>query len=159
MFNISYFPCNTGIAHCKNCSSKYNCTACEATYYFVGNNRNLCVNDRNLLEYYTLDQGISYYPCHEAMDNCKNCIVPTTCMECQENTYFLRNDTSKCHSLNLKGYYTEDGKFYYPCSDSMLYCGECYNKHFCSKCNKIYCCKCYPIIVDSKCPNNHHLKE
>ena len=135
---ISYFPCNTGIAHCKNCSSKYNCTACEATYYFVGNNRNLCVNDRNLLEYYTLDQGISYYPCHEAMDNCKNCIVPTTCMECQENTYFLRNDTSKCHSLNLKGYYTEDGKFYYPCSDSMLYCGECYNKHFCSKCNNDY---------------------
>ena len=135
---ISYFPCNTGIAHCKNCSSKYDCTACEATYYFIGNNRNLCVNDRNLLEYYTLDQGISYYPCHEAMDNCKNCIVPTTCMECQENTYFIRNDTSICHSINLNGYYTEDGKFYYPCTDSIAYCGECYNKYFCSRCNNDY---------------------
>ena len=29
----------------------------------------------------------------------------------------------------------------------------------CDKCNKIYCCKCYPIIVESKCPNNHYLKE
>ena len=70
------------------------------------------------------------------MQNCKNCIIPTNCMQCQENTYFLRNDTSKCLSLNLKGHYTEDGKFYYPCSDSMNYCAECYNKNFCSKCNQ-----------------------
>lgn len=120
---------------------------------YIGENRNLCVNDRNLLEYYTLDQGISYYPCHEAMQNCKNCIVPTTCMECQENTYFLRNDTSKCLSLNLDGHYTDDGKYYYPCSDSMSYCGECYNKHFCSKCNQNYYLKyeihdqCFDISV------------
>ena len=133
----SYFPCNTGIPNCKNCSSKYNCTMCQATYYFIGYDRNFCINDRNLVEYYTLDQGISYFPCHEVMENCKNCIVPTICMECQENTYFLRNDTSKCLSLNLKGYYKE-GISYYPCYESMNYCAECYSKNFCSKCNINY---------------------
>ena len=29
----------------------------------------------------------------------------------------------------------------------------------CEKCDKIYCCKCFPILVDSKCPINHNLKE
>ena len=149
---ISYFPCNTGIQHCKKCKERISCNMCEATYYFIANDRYHCVNDRNLMEYYTLDEGISYFPCHEAMENCKNCIVPTICMECQENTYFLRNDTSKCLRLNLKGYYKE-GIFYYPCSDSMTYCSECYNKHFCSKCNINYYLKfeihdvCYDLAT------------
>ena len=133
---ISYYPCNTGISNCKICTSKYNCSKCELTYYFIGYDRNHCVNDRDLMEYYTLDEAVSYFPCHDAMQNCKNCIIPTNCMKCQDNTYFLRNDTSKCLSLNLKGHYTEDGKFYYPCSDSMNYCAECYNKNHCSKCNE-----------------------
>ena len=150
---ISYYPCNTGISNCKTCTSKFNCTKCEPNYYFIGNDRNYCINDINILEYYTLDGGTSYFPCRDAMQNCKNCIIPTNCMECQENTYFLRNDTSKCLSLNLKEYYTENGKNYYPCYESMNYCVECYNKNFCSKCNNNYFLKyenpniCYDLAT------------
>ena len=131
---FSYFPCNTEISYCKNCNSKNDCTKCQTNYYFIGNDRNSCVNDRNLNEYYSLDDGKSYFPCYEPLENCKNCEVPTTCIDCQENTYFLRDDTTKCLSLNLKEYYTEDGKRYYPCSESMEHCLECYNKNFCSRC-------------------------
>ena len=131
----SYFPCNTDVSHCKACISKINCSLCEASYYFIAYDRMNCVNDRNLDEYYTLDEGVSYFHCHQAMENCKNCIIPTTCMQCQENTYFLRNDLTKCHSLNLDGYYTEDGKSYFPCNESMQHCSECFNKNFCKKCN------------------------
>ena len=134
----SYYPCNTGIENCKFCSAKYDCEICRTPYYFIKNDRNNCVNDKNLKEYYSLDEGISYFPCNEIMENCKNCEEPTTCLKCQENTFFLRTDTSKCLSINDKQHYTEDGIHFYPCSDNMNYCVECYNKNYCSRCAEHY---------------------
>ena len=130
----SYYPCKRGVENCQFCESKYNCKLCNASFYFIKNERNNCVNDKNLTEYYTLDVGVSYFPCNEEMENCKNCYEPTSCLKCQENTFFLRNDTSKCLSINDKKHYTEDGIHYYPCSDNMNYCFDCYNKNFCRRC-------------------------
>ena len=136
---FSYFPCYTGVSNCKKCTSKNICTRCQENYYFIGNsNNNLCVNNINIMEYYTLDDGVTYYPCHEAMQNCKYCEEPTNCLGCEDNTYFLRTDTSKCLPLNLKEHYTDDGKLYYPCSDNINNCLECYNKNFCGKCIRNY---------------------
>ena len=63
---------------------------------------------------------------------------------------------SKIKSHIIQNYYKNN----YLCEEkhSIIWEGKLliYNS---SECNKIYCCKCYPIIVDSKCPNNHHLKE
>ena len=134
----SFYPCSTSMPHCETCSSKYSCTKCETNYYFIGINRQNCSNNLDLNEYYTLDGGISYLPCHEAMDFCKNCENPNICQKCQENAYFLKEDRTKCYQLNLKEYYTEDGISYYPCSDNMENCLECYNKNFCGKCISDY---------------------
>ena len=131
---FSYYPCSTGIPNCQNCTNKYSCTQCKSNYYFIGNNRQNCINIIDRTEYYTLDEGISYLPCHEAMDYCKNCDNPNICIKCQQNAYFLKEDRTKCYKLNVKEYYTEDEISYYPCIESMDNCLECYNKNFCGKC-------------------------
>ena len=74
---FSYFPCYAGVSNCKKCTSKNVCTKCQENYCFIGNNTNICVNKNNLnlAEYYTLDEGISYFPC----------IEPINCLGCQDN--------------------------------------------------------------------------
>ena len=53
----------------------------------------------------------------------------------------LLYDTSSCHKCNL------------PAKNGITIRWKC------EKCNKIYCNKCFQIIVDSKCPINHKLKD
>ena len=41
-YGISYYPCNTSVTGCDECSSRYNCTICKNEYYLVGGRRDKC---------------------------------------------------------------------------------------------------------------------
>ena len=39
------------------------CNKCKENYAFKEDNRTICLNKNNFDNYYTKDEGISYYPC------------------------------------------------------------------------------------------------
>ena len=135
---ISYFPCNESIYYCDSCINKSFCVECESFngYYFVGNNRSVCRNDINKTKYYTEDNGISYYPCREAIDFCEICQQKNKCDKCINNYFFIGNNRTYClNDIDYRKFYTNDsGISYYPCNTSIEQCDECFNENICNKC-------------------------
>jgi hypothetical protein len=71
---ISYSLCNKTISNCEKCNLYNNylslrCDLCEENYYFLETKRDKCYNNFVLDEYYTEDNGISYYSCDEGFIN------------------------------------------------------------------------------------------
>ena len=139
----SYYPCNEAINYCDSCFNNKNiCVECETFngYYFVGNNRTICRNDIDLKKYYTEDNGMSYYPCNEAINNCDECDQKDICNKCINNYFFIENNRTKCfNEIDFKKYYTNDsGLSYFPCNTSIDKCDECFNENYCHKCYYSY---------------------
>ena len=98
--NIVYYPCYTNIEYCGECINKNTCTKCINNYGFLGNDRNKCylINSN---EYYTEDDGISFYPCSYNLLNCEQCLNKTT------NHFITINNETKtisqwCEEYNIK---------------------------------------------------------
>ena len=76
--NIIYYPCNTNFEFCDECINKNICIKCQNNYGFPGSDRSKCIFVNNN-EYYTEDNGISFYPCSTNLLNCEKCINKTFC--------------------------------------------------------------------------------
>ena len=135
---ISYIPCDTYMEGCDKCTNRNYCTSCKNDYYFIENQRNKCYYKINLDHYYK--EGDAYFPCNKSIENCNKCNVKDSCIECNENYYFIENDRKNCETgRNLKKYFSKDnGISYFPCNTAMEYCDECYNDHFCYLCQSLY---------------------
>ena len=135
---ITFDFCNNTFPNCDECTN-IECTKCYDGFYFIKNNRRQCFNDKNLSQYYTEDNGVSYYPCNESIAHCYLCYNNKTyCNQCEgfNGYYFEENNRNICRNdLNLSKYYTEDnGISYYPCNKEIDYCDECKQKEKCDKC-------------------------
>ena len=134
---ISYFPCNNGISHCEICNNDPSkCVKCEKNYYFLENNRTYCRNDKDLSEYFSDDDKISYYPCNTSVEHCQKCNNRNYCTKCFNNLYLIfKNNVRICSETVDDTYYTDDGgKTYYLCSEAMNNCEKCNSKDNCLKC-------------------------
>ena len=138
---ISYFPCNTAIPYCDLCyNDNTKCTQCEKGYYFLEDDRVNCINDKDLSEYYSEDDNISYYPCYKGVSNCLKCSSKLMCTKCFEHLYLLiKGNKRECSDVVDDTYYTEDnGKTYHQCREAMSNCERCTNKNNCIKCDDDY---------------------
>ena len=132
-----YLLCSDYITNCFTCSARNKCTRCDTLYYFIKDDRTNCTTGKNLEEYYTLDGGISYYPCDTNFANCLKCSDPYTCNQCKENYIFLRGEKKECFTNETDKTYIENG-LYYPCNDSLPFCDKCSSKLLCYKCFNNY---------------------
>ena len=135
---ISYLPCDTYMEGCEKCSNRSYCTSCKNDYYFIENKRNMCFYKIDLEHYYK--EGDDYFPCNKSIEYCNICNVKDSCIQCNQNYYFIGNDKTKCETgKNLRKYYTNDnGLSYFLCNTTMEYCDECYNDNFCYLCQNLY---------------------
>ena len=62
------------ILQIKNCREYLNeslCDKCDDNFTFNEDNRSVCLSKENFTgDYYTKDNGISYYPCDNEIENC-----------------------------------------------------------------------------------------
>ena len=133
----SYFPCNNSINHCDICNNDPSkCAKCEKNYYFIEPNKTFCFNDKDLSEYFSENNNLSYYPCDTNIKNCQKCSSRYLCTICKNNLYLLiKNGERSCSSTVNDSYYTDDqGKTYHLCNDAMKNCEKCSGKNLCTKC-------------------------
>ena len=134
---ISYLPCNASIAHCDICNNNPSkCEKCEKNYYFLESNRTYCRNDKDLSEYFSEDEKVSYFPCNTSVENCKKCTSRYACTSCFNNLFLIVNNSKRICSEKVDDtYYSEDGgKSYHSCLEAMENCERCDNKKECKKC-------------------------
>ena len=138
----TYLSCNLSIKNCDKCINKNYCVKCKDNYFFIGENRENCYKDKeneiNIDEYYTEDNGISYYKCDEIIENCNKCINQNNCIKCNNKYYLIGKEKNKCYEENKidkkKYYIDDDGATLTLCNSTLMNCKECSNKSFCEKC-------------------------
>ena len=161
--NGIYELCSKAINNCDECDNSTMCNKCKKNYYIVKDDRTSCRNDLDLRKYYTEDEGISYFPCNEVLEQCNFCSNKSVCEQCLNNFYFYKDIKNKCFNLgNLEKFYKKENA-YYPCNESISSCDKCANENTCYECNnnlKIILDQqnfCYPDNILSK--NNSLVKK
>ena len=130
----------------ENCQEYGNdgmCAKCKENFAFKEDNRTLCINiENNFDNYYTKDEGISYYPCADKINYCSKCYYDNmtlniNCYLCNTN-YALYEKDNLCF---LKNNININKTFYYlnethldKCSNVIDNCAQCDNKENCLKC-------------------------
>ena len=128
--------------------TEFICKKCKNEYAFIKQDREACyLIDKE--RYYTLDGGISYYPCDTNIPHCDKCSQSDVCKQCKDSYYFIERDRTHCRNdVDLNKYYTNDnGISYYLCENDITNCERCYNNNFCYLCKYSY----YLLFKD----NNH----
>ena len=140
----------------KNCE-EYNitdgkCIKCIKNYAFIEKERDNCTNIENFNEFYTKDDGISFYPCDGEEDtghikNCRKCNFNKNnsklqCYECKNNFILIENleEINNCYSKeevdNNHSYFYINQTHASKCSKAIKNCNECLNDINCIKCEK-----------------------
>ena len=134
-YNNVYYPC---LDNCDTCSNQTLCEKCKKGYYFIGNNRAFCDSGKDVDKYYfTLDNGISYFPCDTNFNLCEQCEnQANSCFKCKSPYYFI-NEKNECVSgKDLTGYFTEDeGILWLLCRKYITNCSDCSSKNQCIRCD------------------------
>ena len=140
---ISYFPCDTLITNCDECSTKNECNKCISEFIILDNNKSICLSkkeyDKNK-KAYKIDE-YNYKSCNKAINNCITCNSENYCLSCDKGYGILNDIHSKCELLKGKEnelYYDEEKNVYYSCNKSLNYCKECSDKDTCTLCDDIY---------------------
>ena len=129
--------CYIDVQNCLNYGQNEICQKCDEGYAFLEEIRTVCKNKTEFEEYYTKDNGISYYKCDNLIKNginkCKKCEYnyndnEIICNECQSD-YILKDDeTNLCYlksNFNYKKYYKIDEYHIKTCSKKINNCDEC----------------------------------
>ena len=177
-FNIDGFICNEcennyilsdnlcykKIDNCMRYGDEEFCQKCNESYAFKENDRLNCYDKSQLTDYYTKDDGISYFKCSDTNNDgiykCKICEYNTfnlICTQC-ENGFVLKDDEkNKCYSKEL---FNNDTKYIYEseyhiksCSSVIANCVSCTKGPIpliptCNKCEDNYRLNtlCYKIV-------------
>ena len=150
----------------ENCETyeniDFNCTKCKNGFAFIGKDRNNCYYITNKEKYYTLDNGISYYPCDTNIKNCDECDNKSdSCKKCKTNYYFIEYNRTFCfNNIDLSKYYSNDNNIsYHLCNKTIANCHSCSHKNSNLKCD--LCEKDYYFIEDNRdtCFNNYNLSK
>ena len=139
---------NYNIPNCAQTDASGVCKKCDNNFAFNDTDMNFCINinEFNIDNYYTKDNGMSYTLCSKYISNCEQCEYDDInkkpkCKLCEED-YSLSINENKCI---LKEDIVNDKEYYYiddlgfkcqKCSDTMNYCEKCENGNVCVKCMK-----------------------
>ena len=147
-FEYSNNKCFLKIENCNEYNEEGICNKCNDNYAFEKDNRNECKNKEQFSnnKYYTLDNGISYYPCNEGIENCLKCNYnqENSNLECNLciNNYVLINSENICYKKDditlYKIYYLIDDTHAKKCSQEISNCNQCENQDKCIKCVQDY---------------------
>ena len=132
------------IENCLEYNSNFVCLQCELGYAFKQTERNMCYNiETNFAEYYTKDNGISYYPCNSADENCVKCYYKSEefrvkCSQCISGLILLDIGKGTCKEMeditNNNKYYLINNTHAGVCSQDIENCVTCSNKYSCDQC-------------------------
>ena len=121
---------------------------CDKNYAFKENDRSKCIGIENFEEYYTMDGGISYYPCDLKDSDCSRCYYKsdeniTKCYLCKNELVLLSSGGQvKCLDRNLMKnnsiYITINQTHMGICNETIPNCLECENARKCKKCKDSY---------------------
>ena len=126
--------CILRIENCKEYDEDGICSKCNEKYAFDQEKRDECINLEHFNVYYTPDNGISYYPCDEKINNCKKChynqlISNPVCSLCKED-FVLINEEKICYSKQFieenKNYYYLDDTHAKKCSEEIVNSEKCF---------------------------------
>ena len=145
--SLSKNECFKIIENCDKYEEGELCNKCKEGFAFEGEERKICKQFDSLEEYYTKNNGTSYYKCDNAIDNCLKCEYnnEVKCIECKNN-YILKDDeNNKCYLNETfkdnKAYYYEDYFHIKTCSKTIIKCDECQKQNenvICEKCELNY---------------------
>ena len=133
--------CSKTIENCDECeneSGDLTCQKCIDEFAFIGEDRTICKKKIELIEYYSKNNGISYYKCDDldnsGIQNCETCQYDINedkliCTKCK-NEYILKDeDTDNCYANdnynNNNQYYYKDEYHVRQCSLDITNCLEC----------------------------------
>ena len=132
--------CIMEIENCQKYNEEGSCELCKENYAFNKTERNSCINKNDFSDYYTTDEGISFYPCNENISYCKYCIYnkeisKLECNICKDN-YVLAISENKCYAkLDLnKSYFYINDTHAKKCSEEIDFCEQCDKGDNCIKC-------------------------
>ena len=129
--------CYHEIINCQNYNTDEKCLKCKEEFAFEKDNRDNCKKISSYFqEYYTKDEGLSYYKCDEretgGIDNCKTCQYEGSelkCTQCKDEFLLEDEKTSECfpssNYLNNNQFYYEDEYHVRSCSSALTNCVEC----------------------------------
>ena len=136
----------TPITNCEEYDEEDgSCSKCNENYAFKGENRTYCENKNNLENYYSKDEGKSYYPCENELSGCSKCYYDVyknlvKCYLCKIE-YALYAKDNLCipkHNINKLFYYFNETHIN-NCSNDIPNCEECESGEVCTKCkNNFY---------------------
>ena len=136
--------CLKQIQNCEIYGNDDSCIKCKENYAFKKEDRTACFNLNTLDNYYTKDEGISYYPCDNDISNCDFCSYDSIKMEINcdlcKTEYALFKEENKClnkEELNKKYFYLNNTHIN-KCSNVIEHCDECINNEKCLKCKNNY---------------------
>ena len=111
------------------------------------------------MRYYTLDEGVSYYPCQDKNPNCSRCYYNSEedkvkCTLCKNDLILVNINEGICYNksaLNDKTKYVLVNKTHGEiCSKAIPDCEECESSIKCKKCKNNYYFNNYQIKCLSK---------
>ena len=150
---------NDGVENCESCRSNEYCITCFSGYIVIDDGLT-CVDINSKLYYQDSNDENKNKSCSKYKEKpyCYECEIQESnifyCLQCLNNYAFFHyeenysNDCIEISSKDIKRYYTEDQKNYYPCSTStsISNCLECETKDKCTLCDINYY-----ITEDDKC--------
>ena len=137
------------IDNCAEFDKKFNCKKCIEKYAFNQTNRNSCLSiEENFSNnYYTKDNGTSYYPCYLENENCTLCFYNRTefrvkCLLCKDDLVLLDKGKGLCttkEEINASSkYYLINETHAGTCSKDIEYCLSCDSATNCFQCKYTY---------------------
>ena len=162
ILNSNRTICLDRIENCEIYNEDLTCKKCRKGNAFLREDRLHCYNNLTKERYFSLDDGISYYPCNTNISNCDICNNQSDrCSQCYNNFFFLEDNRTFCFSnMDLTNYYTKDnGISYISCNSTISHCKICkYNNNElnCNFCEEKY----YFINLNRKeCFTGHDLSK
>ena len=146
-FNNINNECFLDINNCQEYSNYTTCKKCKNNFAFKEDDRNNCINLNELSEYYSRDNGISYYLCDgegkDHIQNCKKCNYHENileCNECKSEFVLINEEKNNCYSKSIlnDSYFYVNNTHTKTCSSSINNCFKCQNENNCIKCEENY---------------------
>ena len=136
------------IKNCHEYDGNKTCIRCLKNFAFKEDDRNVCIRIENFVNYYSRDEGISYFPCDVEFPNCTKCYFNheeniTKCFLCDGDLVLINGEKEgKCYNKNI---FVNDTKYVFInkthidfCEKVIPNCVECENSRKCKKCRDEY---------------------
>ena len=157
--NYHIKKCSFPQENCKKCLKSeedgLKCIACNDGYFLIHKETDNCESQEIFLsndEYYQIEND--FYSClfHNSIENCKKCQNNNSCLLCNDNYAFIKDDKSICSKIEELGNHyiliDTESRIYKKCEESLQKCDTCESED-----NEAICLSClnnYGLYNDRK---------